>query len=126
MGEFSRGGKRCISPPEPSPALEQTGLPHARQQRCVNISGEPGAYRKVHAWFGEGRPETTRRNPRLAPDAYSTKPLVSQELNHSVARAVPFPCLDRFRPDVARETLNYCSNFASSLLEGPNLPAERV
>ena len=25
---------------------------------CVNIEGEPGAYRKAHAGFGEGHPET--------------------------------------------------------------------
>jgi len=69
---FSRGGKRCISRPGPSPALEQTGRAHARRQRRVNSSGEPGAYRKAHAGFGEGRSETPGRQPRSALNAYST------------------------------------------------------
>jgi hypothetical protein len=39
---------------------------------CMVIYGEPCAYRKVHAGFGRGRPETPRRKPGSALDAYLT------------------------------------------------------
>ncbi len=54
------------------PTPEQAGRSIARRQRRVNISREPGAYRKAHAGFGERRPETPGGNSRSAPDAYST------------------------------------------------------
>ena len=37
----------------------------------MNIDGEPGAYRKVHAGFGEGHPETPALAGWSAPDAHS-------------------------------------------------------
>ena len=37
----------------------------------VNIYGEPGAYRKAHAGFGEGAWKPRGENPALAPDAYT-------------------------------------------------------
>src|SRR6185437_17064560 len=36
----------------------QSELVDAPELRAVNVFGEPGAQRKVHAGFGEGRPET--------------------------------------------------------------------
>ena len=38
----------------------------------VNVSGEPGAQRKVHAGFGRGQPETPQRKLRSAPAAHLT------------------------------------------------------
>jgi hypothetical protein len=65
-------GKAVYTASGPCPAPEQTGRAHAPGQYGVNISGEPGAYRKAHAGFGERRPETPRGNPRSASDSYST------------------------------------------------------
>ena len=64
---------------------QQYGWYRPRPELCVNIDGEPVAYRKVHAGFGEGHPETRsshsaggRRMPTLQKyfDRDSTKMVI--------------------------------------------------